>query len=414
LPASQLRWRRALAICLAAGVVWSLWAWWADRNYRAAIAEIELEMANARYGTAARDLNLLLQREPDSDEAALLLGRCEKERGRFEDAARALARVAPGSPFSHQALLARMRLAHDQGQFAAAEQLIDQAARDPRNDGPHLRFLLVPIYSQLGRLDEAERLIEVWWSRLVETGEGASERAIDLVRMHIELAYKPNPVEDVRTYLDQASRMAPSDDRVWLGRANLAIRTGDHQAAARWLDACLARRPEDVPVWRARLRLGIASGRVAVVEQAAKHLPAAELSRVEGHRLNAWLAARRGDVESERQELEHAVKAGPADARDIDRLAELARQAGQPEQAADFMRTKSELERLLGRYLQLYNRVQPIRDAAEMARLAERLGRRFESRVFLTLAISAAPRREDLRRDLERLNHISPIVADPH
>ena len=41
-----------------------------------------------------------------------------------------------------------------------------------------------------------------------------------------------------------------------------------------------------------------------------------------------------------------------------------------------------------------------------MARLAEQLGRRFEARVFLTLAISEDPDREDLRHDLERLGRV--------
>ena len=50
--------------------------------------------------------------------------------------------------------------------------------------------------------------------------------------MHIELTFKPNPIENVRAYLDQASKLAPDDDRVWLGRANLAIRTGNYDDAS--------------------------------------------------------------------------------------------------------------------------------------------------------------------------------------
>ena len=72
-----------------------------------------------------------------------------------------------------------------------------------------MRFLLVPIYSQLGRIDEAQRLIEDRWEHLNETGEGASEPAIDLVRMHIQLTFKPNPIENVRAYLDQACKAGP-------------------------------------------------------------------------------------------------------------------------------------------------------------------------------------------------------------
>ena len=183
--------------------------------------------------------------QPDSDEAAYLLGICEQARGRNQAAAEAWARVAPGSAFAHQAILARMRLFHDSGRLAAAEQLINDAAEDPRNDRSDLRVLLVPIFSQLGRVDEAERLIEARWEHLNETGEGASERAIELVRMHIELTLKASPVEDVRDYLDQAAALAPDDDRVWLGRANLAIRTGAlrrGQAVARLPACCAVRR----------------------------------------------------------------------------------------------------------------------------------------------------------------------------
>jgi len=406
LPKSQRPLRLALAFFFVVGVSLGGWVWWADRSYRNAIMQIELEMANGRFGAAARNLTKLLARQPDSGEVAILLARCEQERGRNDAAARALARVAPGTVFSHRAILARMRLSHDRGQFAAAEQIVNTAAEDPRNDRSHARFLLVPIYSQLGRLDEAERLIEERWEHLNETGEGASEPAIDLVRMHIELTFKPNPVENVRAYLDQAASLAPDDDRVWLGRANLAIRTGAYDEAERWLDACLRRRPEDVPVWRARLSWGIATNRIDVVQQALKHLPAEDSTSALVHRLKAWLAAKRGDVATERRELERLLAEDPADltALDLDRLAQLAeKNEGQPAQAAELLRKKAEIDRLRARYEKLFDRNQPIRDAEEMAGLAEQLGREFEARVFLTVAISEEPECDDLRHSLRRL-----------
>ena len=266
--------------------------------------------------------------------------------GANQAADEAWARVVPGSAFSHEAILARMRLFHDRGQLADAEQLINDAAEDPRNDRSDLRALLVPIYQPLGRLDEAERLIEDRWEHLNETGEGASEPAINLVRMHIELDFKPTPVETVRAYLDQAARLAPDDDRVWLGRANLAIRTGAYDEAKRWLDACLKRRPEDVPVWCAWLNWGLATNRIDVVQRALTHLPAAESTPAQIHRLNAWLSAHRGDVESERRELERLVAADPADPTALDRLAQLAQKDGQPARAAELSRKKAEIDRL--------------------------------------------------------------------
>ena len=124
-----------------------------------------------------------------------------------------------------------MRLFHDSGQLAAAERLIHDAAEDRRNDRTALLVLLVPMFSELGRIEEAERLIEDRWEHLNALGEGALEPAIKLLRQHIELTLKPTPVETIRTYLDQAARLAPDDDRVWLGQANLAIRTGAYDEA---------------------------------------------------------------------------------------------------------------------------------------------------------------------------------------
>jgi enediyne biosynthesis protein E4 len=412
LPASQRQSRLVLAIVFVGALVWGGWSWWADRRFRDEITAIELEMANGRFAIAARDLIVLLEREPDAGEAAFLLGRCEQERGRTLAAGQAFARIAPGSAYAHKAILARMRLAHDKGQFAAAEQLINEVADDPRSDRAHVRALLVPIYSQLGRLDEAQRLLEDWWEHLNEMGEGASEPAIDQVRMHIELALRPNPVEDVRTYLDQASKLAPDDDRVWLGRANLAVRTGEYDAANRLLDACLSRRPEDVPVWWARLNWGIATNKTDKVEEAMKHIPAALASLAQIHRLSAWLCAQRGDVAGERQQLEALVAANPDDLAALNQLIQLAVQHGQPALAVDFGRKKEEIERLRARYQKLFDRNQPNRDAEEMSELADQLGRTFEARGFLTIEIAEDPARDDLRSRLLELNHKSRAVEN--
>ncbi len=219
----QRRWLLVVAALCSAGLLWGIWVCWTGRSYRMAIAGAETEMASNRFAIAASKLTTVLAHYPGSDEAAYLLGICEQKRGQSRVAAEMLSRVTPGSAFSHKAILAHMRLYHDQGQLAAAEQVILDAARDGRNETTDVRVLLVPIYSQLGCLAKAGQLIEDQWEHLNATGQGASERAIDLVRMHITLDFRPNPVENVRAYLDQARQMAPDDDRVWLGLANLAL-----------------------------------------------------------------------------------------------------------------------------------------------------------------------------------------------
>jgi enediyne biosynthesis protein E4 len=402
---SRRRSRWVLALLCGVGLVAGGWAWWTDRRYKRAMEEIESDIKAGRYATACRNLEKLLSWKADpTGRIVYLLGSCEFARGRNPAAGAAWARVVPGSAFAERAIRERMRLFQDSGQLATAERLVFDAAEDRRNDRTALLVLLAPMFSRLGRIEEAARLVEDRWEHLNALGEGALEPAIKLLQSHIELTWRAAPVEDVRAFLDRAARLAPEDDRVWLGRANLAIRTGASHEAERWLDACLRRRPEDVPVWRARLSWGMATNRIAIVRQAMTHLPAAELMPARLHRLNAWFASQRGDGETERRELERLLVAAPADLTALDRLAQLAEHDGQPARAAELRREKEEIDRLRARYEKLSERKQPLRDAVEMARLAERLGRDFEARGFLTVAISDPPYREDLRHERARLS----------
>jgi enediyne biosynthesis protein E4 len=399
------RWRLILSLAVIAGVLlWGVWRSWNFRRWRGAMAEIQEEVEAGRHAAATQKLIAFLAERPDSDEAVYLLGTCQKARGRGPAAAEAWERVPPGSPFADRAIQGRMELEVEAGRFADAEQLIKRAMDDPRFDPSSLPLYLGPVYWLQGRIEEARRSIEVRWVALNKRGEGASEKASVLVRLHIELRQNPRTVEQVRSTLDQAGLSAPKDDRVWLGKANLAIRAGAYDEAERWLDACLRSRPEDVPVWRARLNWAVATNRVAEVREALTHLPAEESTPADASRLAAWLAARRGDRASERLMLERLIADAPADFATIDRLAELAVEQGEPDRAAKLRRRKAELDGFQSRYLKLHQRNQPLRDAAEMTQLADRLGQRFEARIFATLAVAVDPDRDDLRRELARLD----------
>jgi enediyne biosynthesis protein E4 len=385
------------------GVFFGGWKWWEFQHHRQTMAEIENEIVSGLHGSAGRKLTSILARQPNSAEALYLLGTLEMARGRPDAASEAWARVPPGSDCAPQAIEARVQANIALGRLAEAERIFNEARVDPRIDSFSLSLLLGTVLSEHGRLDEALRMIESCWEALNRVGDGNSEHAIKLVRSHVELRRRTVSIQAAGEALERASRLAPNDDRIWLARANLAIRAGSYDEAAHFIDACLGRRPDDPTAWHARLDWAVAANRVAEAREALDHLPANLSTPARIHKLTAWFAARRGDVESERRALERVIAADPADFFALDRLALLAEQNGQPDRAAGIRREKAGIERTLARYDRLHARHQPKRDAAEMAALAEKLGQRFEAMAFLTLAVAVDPDRHDLRSGLDRL-----------
>ena len=118
-----------------------------------------------------------------------------------------------------------------------------------------------------GRFDEARVLIEEAWSSYPDR--------FGLLRQLANFdSINPVPIENIWPALDKAALESPDDDRIWLGRANLAIRTGDFAKARKWLDDCLRRRPNDGSVRKSKLDLAVATGGTVEAQQALKELPA--------------------------------------------------------------------------------------------------------------------------------------------
>ena len=377
--------RRALGVGLlvGAGLIVGGWIWWSDRRDKDAKLEIEEQVARGRYSAACRNLEALLERKADvNGELRYLLGWCELARGHIEASEKAWASVVPGTEFSERAILGRMRLLQEDGRLAEAERLVSEAARDQRNNRTSLMVGLVPIMIDLGRQDEATELLEDRWEYLNALGQGALDPAIKVLLRHVEVSTGAVAIDAVRTSLEEAAKLAPDDDRVWLGRANLAIRTGDVKDAERWLNQCEKKRPDDRAVWRARLEWAMATDRIDVVERALTHVPDVTSRPSDRHGINAWLAGHRGDFATERSELELLIAANPGDLSALDRLIDLHKKRSQPALAAEVFQRRNTVRELLGRYMLLHGRKQPIRDAEESARIAEQLGRGFEAQGF--------------------------------
>ena len=214
---------------------------------------------------------------------------------------------------------------------------------------------------------------------------------------------EPVPIEMVRGVLDEAAGQAPDDDRVWLGRANLATWSGRFDEADRWLSACLGRRPTTRPSGAPGSTGREPPGEPTSPQQALAHLPADRIDPAEVLELHAWFAGRRGDREAERLALEHLIEQAPGDSRALERLATLAVEAGQADRAGELRRRKADVDQARERYRKLLAIDATTVNLPTVARLAETLGRWFEARGWWSLVLRQVPDDREARAALDRL-----------
>lgn len=383
------------ALLLLLGLAWGLPRLVRSWRFERSLEEADRAIASGRYGEAREVLAGLADTRETRDDVWMRLGDCERAVGRLDRALAAWARVPARSPYALRAALLRSAILVEQGRWAASEAVLVPLVRDRGAEADEALHRLAWLDHRQGRTGEARALVETLWGQ-------ATDRAGMLRQMWL-LDDDPTQFEGIRADLEHAGRLAPGDDRVWLGRANLAIRTGQYPEAESWLIACLQRRPEDPAVWRAWLEWARACGRPDEAARAAAHLPAGELAPAEVLALRAWLASRRGDDDAERQALEALIGERPADTVALERLAVLAIARGQTEQAIEYRRRKAEIDRSKDRYRQaLHQSPQPGAEA-NLARMAEQLGRRFEAYGWWSLAVHRDPGRPEFRSALEAL-----------
>jgi tetratricopeptide (TPR) repeat protein len=377
-----MRLARAVLVVLAGGIavaaVWGALRHAEDRKLRAQLAEATQAMSEGRYASARSRLVSLLESRPGWDEAVYNLGICEQARNRADTAIAAFERVSPRSPWAGWSAVRRSRLEMDRGRFAECERLLLEAAAIP---GPHVaeaRWGMVLLLRQQGRFDEARR-----W---LEGGFDVMTSAVETLRRLYKLEVDPFPVEGMRRGLKRAGDLAPEDDRVWLAKAHLAIRLGDFAQAQEWLGRCLERRPGDLAVWRMTLDRALAAGRMDDVERALGHLPASLEPAERVPALRAWLAANHGDRPGERLALLDAVKINPANTAALEQLAAIEHQAGRDDEAARLRESIRAIDQARAAYQKLLVSESAEAHAAELGRLAGRLGRTFDAARWAALA----------------------------
>jgi enediyne biosynthesis protein E4 len=371
----------AAATALVLGAVW--WGLKArtQRQYLAAIVEGKAAANAGKLAKARQALERAAALRPEVGEAQYLLGAVEKATGRPDAARLAWLAVPPESEFALHAamMLARGALVHDR--HADAEPYLKAALGASMPTGKEAREVLLNLFKVQNRLEEARRLVRDGW-------ETYPDRIGTLQQLWRLDTASPVLLEDLRYVVENAAKHAPDDDRVWLAQGNLAGRTSRYGEAAEFLKKCESRRPDDPAVWRARLDLALATQDVAGSRRALDHLPDDALPADDLVAVRAWFAARAGDLKSERRALEQLVAVAPGRLAALDRLAGLAKQAGEEAEATRLRGRKAELDKILERYRERLFKPEPAAAALELAGHAESLGRLFEARAWWELAVA--------------------------
>ena len=393
------RWRR---IGIGAGLLALGWVVFARLDAWRARGELGLaqqEIASGRLESAHRRLTGLAARPGElGGAAAYWLGICEALGGRSEAALGAFARVPERFAFEPLGAYLEAKANMSHGRLHTAERRLEQV-RDRNGPGrDQARDLLSEIYQIEVRFDDVGSLHRASLAEAEDPTRDLKELSnLDLARL---------PYDGLKGALEKAGQLAPQDDRVWLGKARLAIQGGRWDEASTWLGRCREAGP-DPPVWRAWLEWARGSGRTDEAIEAARRLGPGELGIEERLELLAWLDRRSGDTDAEAAALDRWLRLEPAATRALERLAEQAHRAGRPDRVAELRRRKAEVERAMAAYRDRLWSEEPLRTAAArsgLARLAEAAGRPREARALYAWAIKAGPGDASAREGLARLD----------
>ena len=234
----------------------------------------------------------------------------------------------------------------------------------------------------------------------------------DLLRQYVVVDLEPPAVQDQRRQLEEAQRLAPEDDRVWLGLALLNLEEGRLDDSANWLRRCLDARPDDPAVHRAQLRLAMARDDASEAREALAHLAEEDLTPDQILTLEAWFAEHRGDLDAARSALVHLLERSPTNLEALERLAGLLVRAGDPESSAELRARKAELDAVMNNYRSRYFKADLAREGPDLAKLAETLGRWFEAEAWWTLIARSRGHDDETRAALFRLRERRQSTAD--
>ena len=388
----------SIALGMSLPILWTIRA----RGDASELARAEREIAAGAHRQAAERLARLAERRPDLGGVHRALGASLAALGDVDGALDAWAIVPVDEEGGAAVALDRAALAIEHGRLAAAEMSLEPLVGRRDDVGERAGRLWQQVLLFSGRSGELPGLFERLWdpNRLRGTPAKAEH-----LRNHWLAEARPLPITSMREAIDRLHRLAPEDDRVWLGLADLETRTGRFDAADAWLDRCEARRPDDPEVRLARLEWALAARRLIEAERALPLIPADRLKPGRIALIRGRLAGLRGDRDAERTALEARVALEPGDSASWARLADLAARDGRDADRAALRERKQAVDAADDTYQMLMGAVGggDLDRLPELARTAETLGRRFEALGWWTILALDAPGDREARAAIDRL-----------
>ncbi|MBI1322425.1 thioredoxin [bacterium] len=361
-------------------------------TWQAARLQEAISMVEARRYRDALPVLVKLDRFSYSknDHLDYLLGLCQEKTGRRDLAIVNWNDLTPGTRFFDEATLRVAEWYEDDGKLYDAETRYRKALEAEGPMRTEIRHALMQLLWMEGRLEEARPLIR---RNLVENERkhGPNDsRTVAVLRAHMTLDLEVYPVEHVRKRIEAAAARSPEDRGVALGRAYLAMRTGQSEEARTILANLAETNTGDEAVAFAQFLEAIDRGDWKAVDETRKRfapdLPQPSLSA----RAAALVAAGRGGKQQAIQILETCLEANPGEFTVIDRLAEAYVDAGNREKAAALRSKRLNLDHDRREYANRVG-VDLKAEASTMADLAERLGRYFEAAAFVRMMLGKAP-----------------------
>lgn len=364
---------------------------WGTRRYRESAERSAAWAALGRddFATARPLLERLAARDPGSADLHYALGLSALALGDRPAAVAAWSRVPLESKaYGGRTALLLAREALTDHRYGAAEPLLERAATEPGAIGVEAIQSLALIRKLQGRLGEVHRLFVERFDRMPDP--------VATLRELWDLDHAPYPLASLRQALAGAGVGTSNDPGLEVARAHRELREGQAQAAARRLDAILAR-PDpgstSHAAWlRARIEVAQALADPTTARTLLERIDPQAFTPAERAELLAWFARQAGDPTAERQALHERAALHPGSTTVLERLGELELRAGEAGAAAGRRAAKATLDALGEAYRdRLFFDPEPLAHAAELADRARQLGRLDEARLLFGIALKRQP-----------------------